>query len=82
MGVRPEHLEGPAIGKGGIGSETIGRRDDLKVSLKGRNELRVFGEQGGGWSETEAKRKGGEWTWGMSGLQSSGQDAWILFQVR
>lgn len=48
MGVRPEHLEGPAIGKGGIGSETIGRRDDLKGSLKGRNEFRVFGEQGGG----------------------------------
>ena len=34
MGVRPERLEGPAIGKGGIGSETIRRRDDLKSQRK------------------------------------------------
>ena len=31
MGVRPEDLEGPAIGREGTGIETVGRRKTWKV---------------------------------------------------
>lgn len=76
MGVRPEDLEGPAIRREGTGIETIGRRKTWEV-LRERISLECLGskkETGG----TQSSKRGGKWTWLMSSLQSSGQDAWIL----
>ena len=79
MGVRPEGLEGPAIGREGTGIETIGRRKTWEV-LRERISLEYLRTKEAGGPQTS--KRGGKWTWVMLGLQSSGQDTWILLQVR